>query len=105
MLGARGGAARTRRRVSFINNDKVRCIGDETVALRLRFDEVYASNNVRIVLINRDVGPRQLTLQSSDLRRLYEHDLNRELFSERARPLITEVGRTPRATDGRKSTL
>lgn len=46
------------------------------------------------MLVDRNVRPRQISLQPPDLRRLNEHRLDREFLAQRPRPLVAEMGRT-----------
>src|ERR1700736_5462427 len=63
------------------------------ISREARDPKIDAGNEVRIVLVDRDVGPRQIPFQPADLRWLNEHRLDGEFLAKRALPLIAEVRR------------
>ena len=68
-------------------------MSEKSVALRFRLHEIDAGDEIRIMLVNRYVGPGQVPLQPPDLRRLDEHRLDREFFAQLSLPLVAEMGR------------
>jgi hypothetical protein len=63
----------------------------------LRFDEVDARDEVRIVLVDREILARQLALEAGDARWADHRGVDRELLAQLALPLIAQVGRAEHA--------
>jgi hypothetical protein len=94
MLGTRSRATRPCRRMRLIHNHEIGRVREKSVPLRFRFHEIDARDEVRIMLVDRDVGSRQIPFQTADLRWLNEHRLDHEFLAQRAFPLVAEMRRT-----------
>jgi hypothetical protein len=57
------------------------------------------------MLVDRNIGPWQVPLQPSDLRRLDEHRFDRELLAKRSLPLVAEVRRAEDAEPAGKTAI
>ena len=71
-----------------IDDHEIGSLSEKSVALRFRLHEIDAGDEIRIMLVDRDIGPGQVPLQPPDLRRLDEHRLDREFLAQRALPLV-----------------
>ncbi len=94
VLDPAGAAGRPGRHVRLVHDDEVRGAAQEWIAVSLRLHEIDAGDQVRIVLVDRDILARQAPLQARDLRGLNEHRLERKFLAQLTLPLVTEVGRT-----------
>src|ERR1700730_4423226 len=91
MLNSGSRTPRACRGMCLVHDDEIRRMRKEPVALRFRFDEVDARNEVRVVLVNRDVARWQVAQKAAKMGRLNEYSIDREFLEKRALPLVAEM--------------
>jgi hypothetical protein len=74
-------AAWPRSAVRLVHDHEIRCSTQEGAPVPLRLDEVDARDEVRVVLVYREVLPGQLALEAGDARWAYHRGVDRELLA------------------------
>ena len=80
-----------------VNNDQVRAVMNEIVAMPLALYEVDAGDEVREVLVYAEVPAGQVPFQAGDSAGANHHRLKVEFRLQRSPPLVAEVGRAQHA--------
>jgi hypothetical protein len=83
--------------VRFVDDHQIRRGAQERAAVPLGLDEVDARDEVRVVLVDREILARQLALEAGDGRWTHDRGLNCELLAQLALPLIAQVRRAKHA--------
>jgi hypothetical protein len=91
MLNSGSRAARAGRGMRLVHDNEIRRMREEPVTLRSRFDEVDAGDEVRVMLVNRYVGARQLPFEPPHLGGLNEHRTDPEFLKKRPLPLVAKM--------------
>ena len=79
--------------VRLVDDDQVRRMAQEMVALAVRLDEVDAGDEAAPPSVDREVASRQLTLEPCHGGRLHDVGLESELLGQLRLPLVTEMRR------------
>src|SRR5437773_8766166 len=91
--------------MGLVHDHEVGRVREKPVALRFRFYEVDAGYEVRIMLVDRNVRPWQISLQPADLGWLNECRFDREFLAQRALPLVAEMGRAENGESTRETAI
>jgi hypothetical protein len=76
-----------------INDDEIRRVGEEGVAVTARLQVVDAANEMAVVLKDANITARQVALQPPHARRLNDHCFEAEFLAQLLFPLIAKVRR------------
>jgi hypothetical protein len=105
VLAALAVAPWPRRAVRLVNDHEIRRGPEERTPVSLRFDEVDARDEVRVMLVDREVLARQLALAAGDARGAHDSSIDRELLTQLALPLIAQVRRAEHAQPSRDAAV